>query len=98
MELHTFSSLSENFLELYSGTMEQADVPVVYFNPETIAHKKLAPITAEQVRKAFADDHIRVFTNPDDLTTFIKDNFDSNSVLLMMSSGTFHGVNYLELL
>jgi len=92
MELHTFSSLSENFLEQYSGSMSDADVPAVYFNPQTIAHKKLPPITIEQVKHAFADSRIRVFTDPAQLSDIIKENFKGPSVLLMMSSGTFDGI------
>ena len=93
MELHTFSSLSENFLEQYSGTMQEADVPVVYFNPSTIAHKKLPPVSTNQVKTAFADERIRVFTDPVSLTDFIRENFTGPSVLLMMSSGTFDGID-----
>ena len=53
MELHTFSSLNENFLREYAGSMELADEAFVYFNPHTIAHKKLDAISPEQVKKAF---------------------------------------------
>lgn len=48
LELHTFSSLNENFLNEYKGTMADADVAIVYFNPKTIEHKKLPPITSEK--------------------------------------------------
>ncbi len=92
MELHTFSSLSENFLEQYADTMSDADLPVVYFNPETIAHKKLPPVTIEQVKSAFDDDNLVVFTNATELSNFIRAHFGPNSVLLMMSSGTFDGI------
>jgi UDP-N-acetylmuramate: L-alanyl-gamma-D-glutamyl-meso-diaminopimelate ligase len=98
MELHTFSSLSEHFLEQYAGTMIEASVPVVYFNPQTIAHKKLPPITADRVQHAFKDDRIRVFTDPRSLETFIRENFTGPAVLLMMSSGTFDGVNLPSLI
>jgi len=98
MELHTFSSLSENFLEQYAGTMIDADLPVVYFNPETIAHKKLPPISTTQVKKAFANDRIMVFTNSSELLNYISSNFTSNSVLLMMSSGTFDGIDFKSLI
>ena len=98
MELHTFSSLSENFLEQYAGSMGAADFPVVYFNPQTIAHKKLAPVTPEQVKNAFADDRIQVFTDTTSLTKFIKEKFTGPSVLLMMSSGTFDGVDFGKLI
>lgn len=93
MELHTFSSLSENFLEQYAGTMNDADVPVVYFNPKTIAHKKLAPISTEQVMSAFKNNNLVVFTDPNALRSYIQDSFSTNGVLLMMSSGTFDGLD-----
>lgn len=98
MELHTFSSLSQNFLEQYAGCMSDADYPAVYFNPQTLAHKKLAPISASQVKSAFADENVSVFTDPDSLTTYIREKFNGPSVLLMMSSGTFDGVNFAGLL
>lgn len=98
MELHTFSSLSENFLEQYAGCMKDAEYPAVYFNPETLAHKKLAPISANQVKHAFADDNLKVFTNSSELTAFIKENFNGPSVLLMMSSGTFDGIKFENLI
>ena len=53
MELHTFSSLNETFLAEYDGAMNDADEAIVYFNPHTIAHKKLKPITEEQVLNYF---------------------------------------------
>lgn len=93
MELHTFSSLSENFLEQYAGSMNDADVPVVYFNPQTIAHKKLAPISTEQVAKAFENNNLVVFTDQEAMRNHIQNSFTSNSVLLMMSSGTFDGLD-----
>jgi UDP-N-acetylmuramate: L-alanyl-gamma-D-glutamyl-meso-diaminopimelate ligase len=94
MELHTFSSLSENFLSQYGGSMDNADVPVVYFNMQTIAHKKLSPISSAQVKNAFTDERINVFNDPVALTDFIKKHFTGKSVLLMMSSGTFDGVDF----
>ena len=45
MELHTFSSLNADFLPLYEATMLAADKAIVYFNPETVAHKKLPEIS-----------------------------------------------------
>lgn len=97
MELHTFSSLSENFLDQYSGTMSEADVPLVYFNPSVIAHKKLAAISESQVKMAFADDRVEVHINPILLRDRITFHFTPGSVLLMMSSGTFDGIELNDL-
>ncbi|MBI4947674.1 MAG: peptidoglycan synthetase [Bacteroidetes bacterium] len=53
LELHTFSSLNEDFLKEYAGSMDSADEAIVYFNPHTIEHKKLKPISEYQVKMAF---------------------------------------------
>ncbi len=93
MELHTFSSLSEQFLAHYSGSMDQADQAFVYFNPQTIAHKKLAPISTQQVKAAFNNEKLETFTNPKELFAAIKSSIVERTVILMMSSGVFDGVD-----
>ncbi|MGL4596897.1 MAG: glutamate ligase domain-containing protein, partial [Bacteroidia bacterium] len=94
MELHTFSSLNENFLAEYAGAMNTADEACVYFNPQTIAHKKLKPITEEQVRKAFAREDLVIFTDSAAWVNYIKNKSWNNSVLLLMTSGNFDGVDF----
>ena len=96
MELHTFSSLMADFLPQYKGCMAEADIAYVYFNPKVIEHKRLTPITAEEVRKAFGTDNIRVFTESEALQQQLRSLDYHNSALLMMSSGTFDGVNIKE--
>ncbi|MBN8702696.1 MAG: peptidoglycan synthetase [Bacteroidetes bacterium] len=96
MELHTFSSLNENFLKEYSGAMDDCDVAVVYFNPHTIAHKKLKPITIEQVQQSFMNNAIKVFTSSNDVREFIKKNKFDNTNLLLMSSGNFDGIDFAK--
>ncbi len=97
MELHTFSSLSSDFLKEYETTMDDADIAIVYFNPEVIEHKKLVPITKEQVKKAFHNEHLIVFTDRDKLLDFIKDIDLKNKTLLFMSSGNFSGLDLIHL-
>lgn len=97
MELHTFSSLNEEFLLQYSGSMELADLAIVYYNPHTIEHKKLKPITEEQVLRCFNRKDLIVLTNSNDLKAKLYGMNFSNSVLLMMSSGNFDGIDFAEL-
>ena len=97
MELHTFSSLNENFLREYIGCMRQADEAVVYFNPHTIAHKKLKPITTDQVKEAFDDQRLKVFTESKQVTAYLQSISWKGSNLLMMTSGTFDGIDFNEL-
>ena len=96
MELHTFSSLKKEFLPHYKNAMDAADHALVYFSPEVVAHKKLDPITKEQVLAGFGGG-VEVVSSTEDVRAFL-DRFEwNNSALLMMSSGNFDGINYDEL-
>ena len=93
MELHTFSSLNADFLNEYAGSMNKADISVVYFNPEVIKHKKLKPISIEQVKKSFNNNKLIIFTNQKELVGFIEQTNLSKKNLLLMSSGNFSGID-----
>jgi UDP-N-acetylmuramate: L-alanyl-gamma-D-glutamyl-meso-diaminopimelate ligase len=97
LELHTFSSLTKDFLIQYKDCFKSADIPVVYYNPETIKHKKLQEITSNDVSEAFACDKLKVFTSSSELEEYLK-NIDWNGKnLLMMSSGNFGGIDLKSL-
>jgi len=96
MELHTFSSLTEDFLPQYAGCMEQADMAFVYYNPEVIQHKRLKEIDPEQVKNAFGGNNLEVFTDSAALQTKLRSlNYD-NTALLFMTSGNFSGVQLID--
>lgn len=97
MELHTFSSLKEEFLPHYAGSMDKADIACVYFNPEVVTHKKLKAISAEQVHAAFAKDDLKVFTDSSEMVEFLEQQDYRASTLLLMSSGNFSGLNMKNL-
>lgn len=96
MELHTFSSLKKEFLPHYKDAMNAADIAVVYFSPEVVAHKKLAPITKEMVADGFGG-NVLVLNETTEVLNFIHEQDWENSALLMMSSGNFDGVDYDKL-
>ena len=96
MELHTFSSLMADFLPQYKDCMAEADIAYVYFNPKVIEHKRLTPITAEEVKQAFGTANVKVFTESLALQMQLQQLDYSNTALLMMSSGTFDGINVKE--
>jgi UDP-N-acetylmuramate: L-alanyl-gamma-D-glutamyl-meso-diaminopimelate ligase len=97
MELHTFSSLKKEFLPHYKNTMSLADEAIVYFNPKTIEHKKLEPITKEQVAQAFGGNNVKVYTNSDQVTIDLLEHKFKHTNVLLMSSGNFSGVNLADL-
>lgn len=91
MELHTFSSLKKEFLPQYAGSMKLADRAIVYFNPHTIEHKKLEPITPKMVQEAFGQENLEIFTDSDFLFDQLKKINWRDKNLLLMSSGNFSG-------
>ena len=97
MELHTFSSLMADFLPQYKNCMAEADVAYVYFNPKVIEHKRLTPITKEEVREAFGTENVEVFTESEALQKAVSRQYSvfrhQGVALLRMSSGTFDGVD-----
>ena len=111
MELHTFSSLMADFLPQYEGCMAEADTAFVYFNPKVIAHKRLQPITAEEVQRAFGTKNVVVFTDSQSLAEAVRkevvgkshisgdagvspaETQPANIALLVMTSGTFDGID-----
>ena len=93
MELHTFSSLKKEFLPQYKDSMAAADQAFVYFNPHTIEHKRLDPISIEQVKDAFGGDNLEVFTDSDLLFSELEKIDWESKNLLIMSSGNFSGKN-----
>lgn len=97
LELHTFSSLNKDFLPEYKNTMNEADEAYVYFNPHTLMHKKLPPITIEEINKAFAHKNIHVLNDSNQLYEILISKASENTSLLMMSSGNFDGLNLNEL-
>jgi UDP-N-acetylmuramate: L-alanyl-gamma-D-glutamyl-meso-diaminopimelate ligase len=97
LELHTFSSLKKEFLPQYKNSMDAADQAIVYFNPHTIEHKKLEPITEQQVAEAFDSPGLMVSTDSDKLFAFLKTQNWQNTNLLLMTSGNFSGKNLKEL-
>lgn len=97
MELHTFSSLNKEFLSQYEGSMDNADVAVVFFDKETFAHKKMPVLKETFVKEAFGNHALHIFTDRESLNEFLYEQEWSNANLLLMSSGNFSGLNIDEL-
>ncbi|QKZ11645.1 UDP-N-acetylmuramate--L-alanine ligase [Spirosoma sp. KUDC1026] len=93
VELHTYSSLSKSFLGEYEGTLNPADSAVVYVN----SNGHPVEITASDVNEAFAHKNLRVFTDIAELQTYLIDQRSTADVFLLMSSGSFGGIDINEL-
>jgi UDP-N-acetylmuramate: L-alanyl-gamma-D-glutamyl-meso-diaminopimelate ligase len=96
-ELHTFSSLSRDFLPFYKGTLEKASRAFVYFNLHQFEIKKLEPLSKDAVKEAFSGQNVAVYDDSAEMVAHIKSLHFTTPVYLFMSSGDFNGCD-LELL
>ncbi len=95
-ELHTYSSLNENFLSEYAHSMDQADKSAVFYSDHALAIKGLPDINPQQITESFKKEDLHVFQDKDQLREWIVNNIQSNDTptcLLLMSSGTFDGMD-----
>jgi UDP-N-acetylmuramate: L-alanyl-gamma-D-glutamyl-meso-diaminopimelate ligase len=97
LELHTFSSLNKDFLPQYRGALNAADVPIVYFNPKTLEHKRMPSLSAADITEAFGNGKVQVFTDSQALADYLKSLSWENRNLLLMSSGTYNNMDLGEL-
>jgi UDP-N-acetylmuramate: L-alanyl-gamma-D-glutamyl-meso-diaminopimelate ligase len=93
MELHTFSSLSDNFLDQYAGCMDGADTALVFYDPHAVQMKRLPAVPVERIRSAFGRKDLRVLNDPIALMGAVREGMGGDGVLLMMSSGNFGGMD-----
>jgi len=92
-ELHTYSSLNASFLPQYKGALDAADVAIVHYDPEAMKIKRMPELPGKVVRKAFEKEDLFI-TNSSKELNFLLDNIDfEDSVLLLMSSGAYGGLD-----
>jgi UDP-N-acetylmuramate: L-alanyl-gamma-D-glutamyl-meso-diaminopimelate ligase len=97
-ELHTFSSLNAEFLKQYEGAMKSADDAIVFYSHHALELKKLPALQPAEVEKHFAQEGLIAVDNKEGLISQVKNRVKAaggNPVcLLLMSSGTFEGIDW----
>ncbi len=96
LELHTYSSFNSEFLKEYKGALDAADEAIVFYLPESVKIKKLKEVTKEQISEAFKREDLNIQTNAVDFKEFVFNKNYDNSVLLLMSSGNYGGLDFNE--
>ncbi|MDD5978412.1 MAG: Mur ligase family protein [Bacteroidales bacterium] len=96
-ELHTYSSLSEIFIDHYANCLDKCDKAVVFYDPHAVAVKKLDMMSDERIIKGFNRDDITVVHSKKELLDLIKTLNINNVVAGFMSSGDFNGLSTSDL-
>ena len=97
LELHTYSSLNAEFLQEYQGALNQADEAVVFYSPDAVRIKGLAEVTEPQIREAFKNENLKVYTEPKVFQEFLFGENLDDTALLLMSSGNYGGLDFEKL-
>jgi UDP-N-acetylmuramate: L-alanyl-gamma-D-glutamyl-meso-diaminopimelate ligase len=93
-ELHTYSSLNEDFLSEYRNTFSHADVRIIFVNDHTFKIKKMSPLSDAFIKTGFDTDNLLIIRTLSGLQKVIKQNIQANTVFLFMSSGNFGGLDF----
>ena len=93
VELHTFSSLNPAFHSEYNGAFEGVDDAIIFYNDHTLKMKKMPPIDPEELREKVGYPGLHVINQRSQLENLLLSRPKNNVVYLMMSSGTFQGLD-----
>jgi UDP-N-acetylmuramate: L-alanyl-gamma-D-glutamyl-meso-diaminopimelate ligase len=96
LELHTFSSLNEKFMNEYHGAMDKADAPVVFYSKHALELKRMPDLPKEVVKNGFAKEGLEVITDKNELEAWLKKQDYTNANLVLMSSGNYDGLDVVS--
>jgi len=97
LELHTYSSLNEAFMPHYKGALDPADEACVFYSHHAMEIKKMPPLAEATVKEGFGNNKVEVFTSRTDLEQWLYSKNYNNTSLLLMSSGTYEGLDLAKL-
>ena len=97
LELHTFSSLNPAFLPQYAGTLDLADEAIIYLSEHAREIKRMDRIEEDVVQTYFKHPRLRVIRDAETLRNSLLAETWGDANLLMMSSGTFDGLDMPKL-
>ena len=96
LELHTFSSLDTSFIHNYSNCLLHTDIAAVFIDDEARKAKVNNSLDEETIRNAFFHSSLYVFYDKDTLSNWLQQ--QPASIVLMMSSGHFGGLDFKTLI
>lgn len=95
LELHTYSSLNQEFLTEYKGTLDKSDLAVVYYSGHALELKRMPPLAKEKVIDGFGKDGLIVIQEKEELSDWLRRQTFQDANLLLMSSGNFDGIDII---
>jgi UDP-N-acetylmuramate: L-alanyl-gamma-D-glutamyl-meso-diaminopimelate ligase len=97
LELHTYSSLNADFLEQYHGALDTANIAAVFYSKHALEIKRMPDLAPELIAQRFGRNDLHVFHNREKLASFLSAQNYQDTNLLLMSSGTYDGLDFSKL-
>jgi len=97
LELHTYSSLNESFMPHYRGSLDAADAACVFYSPHAMEIKKMPSLPAGSVAEGFSKEGLTIITRREELEKWIDARHSDCDHLLLMSSGSYDGMDLEEI-
>jgi len=97
LELHTYSSLNEQFLSEYKGSLDPADEAVVFYSRHALELKRLPPLPESTVKAGFGKEGLVIIQDTEELRVHLMKESFKNVNLLLMSSGNYDGLDVMAL-
>lgn len=95
LELHTYSSLNEQFMSEYKGALDKADEAAVFYSHHALELKRLPPLSKEIVQEGFGKKGLVVLNSRAQLEEWLQSFAYANTNLVFMSSGNYDGADML---
>lgn len=93
LELHTYSSLSLEFLPQYHQTTSPADHIILYFDPIAMQIKNMVALKSDDLMSAFDRYDMDICTSTEQLKGKLSSRIEDYNVLIFMGSGQFGGID-----
>ena len=94
-ELHTYSSLNEQFMNEYRGAMDKADFGIVFFSKHALELKRMPDLPVSKVMEGFGKQGLLVMNDKEALWQWLQLQDYRNSNVVLMSSGNYDGLDML---
>lgn len=92
-ELQSYSSMSELYIDLYKGTLDQADKAVVFYDPRAAAYKSITELNVNRIKQAFFNNDLQIFSDNEEMLEYLKTLTTNHFVLAFLTSGRYGGLD-----
>jgi UDP-N-acetylmuramate-alanine ligase len=92
-ELQCYSSMSELYIDHYSGTLDLADEAIVFYDPKSANNKKIPLMTNGRIKQGFSRMDLHLFSESADMLKYLKTLTKDNFVLGFLTCGRYGGID-----